>query len=62
MSQKSYYSTTGAIFLIITALHLLRVLNGWEVSISTFIVPMWISWVAVVLAGYLSYQGLKKKG
>lgn len=62
MSQKAYHATTGTIFLIIAALHLLRVLNGWEVNIGTFIVPMWLSWVGVLLAGFLAYQGLKRRG
>lgn len=61
MSQKSYYATTGTVFLIIAILQLLRVLNGWPAFIGTFVVPMWLSWVAVLLAGYLAYQGLKKK-
>jgi len=62
MNQKSYYLTTGAVFLTIAVLHLLRVVNGWPASISTFVVPVWLSWVAVLVAGYLAYQGLKNRG
>ncbi|MBI2087045.1 MAG: hypothetical protein HYT69_02640 [Candidatus Zambryskibacteria bacterium] len=61
MNQKTYYSVTGVIFLIIAVLHLLRILNSWPAEIGIVAVPMWASWVAVVLAGYLSYHGLKKK-
>ncbi|KKT96564.1 MAG: hypothetical protein UW97_C0008G0021 [Parcubacteria group bacterium GW2011_GWA2_45_15] len=61
MSSKAYYSTTGVIFLVIGVLHLLRVLNSWPVNIGTFVVPMWLSWAAVIVASYLSYQSLKKK-
>jgi len=62
MNSKSFYSISGTIFLLIAVGHLLRILNGWGAEIGSFSIPMWISWVAVVLAGYLSYQGLKKKG
>ena len=62
MSQKSYYAVTGTIFLIIVLLHLLRVLNGWPAEIGTVTVPMWASWVAVLLAGCLAYHGLKRRG
>ena len=62
MNSKSFYSVTGIIFLVIAAGHLLRTLNGWEAQIGSLLIPMWVSWVAIVLAGYLSYQGLKKKG
>jgi len=61
MSQKAFYATTGTIFLIIAVLHLLRILNSWPATISSFVVPIWASWVAVVIAGYLSYQGLKRR-
>ncbi len=61
MSQKSYYSVTGTVFLIIGVLHLLRVLNSWPANIGTFVVPIWFSWAAVLLAGYLAYHGLKRK-
>jgi len=61
MSQKSYYTITGAVFLIIAILHLLRIVNGWPADIGGFIVPMWLSWIAVLLAGYLAYHGLKIK-
>lgn len=61
MSQKSFYSLTGIIFLIVVIVHLLRVVNGWSVSIGTFDMPVWASWVAVVLASYLSYQGLRRR-
>lgn len=61
MSPKSYYAITGFIFLIVAIIHLLRVLNGWTARIDTFSVPMWASWVALVIAGYLASQGLRKK-
>ena len=62
MSQKSFYSVVGALFLIITVIHFLRILNGWEVNIDAFSMPMWASWVSVLLAGYLAYHGLKRRG
>ena len=62
MSQKSYYAVTGTIFLIIAVLHFFRVLNSWSAEIGTVTIPMWASWVAVLLAGYLAYHGLKRKG
>ena len=62
MSQKSYYSVTGTIFLVITVLQFLRIINSWPAEIATVAVPMWASWVAVLLAGYLAYHGLKKRG
>ena len=58
MSQRTYYSVTGVIFLIIALLHLGRVIYGWEAVIGGWAVPLWLSGVAVVVAGCLSYCGL----
>ncbi len=62
MNQKTFNSTAGTIFLIISILHLLRIVNGWPASIGAFAVPIWLSWVAVAVAGFLAYHGLKKRG
>jgi len=61
MNQKSYNSITGFVFLVVTIVHLLRVLNGWDISIHTFDMPIWVSWIGVLLAGYLTSQGLRKR-
>jgi len=61
MSQKNFNAFAGFIFLVVLIVHLLRVLNGWAVSIDEFEMPMWASWVAIVLAGCLAYHGLRKK-
>jgi len=40
-------------------IHLLRVLMGWSANIAGWDVPVWLSLVAVVLAGYLAYSAYK---
>ena len=58
MGPKSFSITAGAIFLIIALLHALRILYGWEAVIGGLKVPTWISWIALVISGYLAYAGL----
>ncbi|MAF79971.1 hypothetical protein CL629_02740 [bacterium] len=58
-NKKIYYRATSIIFLIIAAGHLLRVVKGWEAIIGGVAIPMWFSWGAVALAGYLAYRGHK---
>lgn len=60
MHHDTYRKFTGGIFAIIAVLHLLRVVNSWPAQIASFTVPMWLSWVALLLAGYLAYSGLKR--
>ena len=59
MNQKAFVKITASIFLIIFALHLLRILSNWEAQIGGWSVPFWLSWLALILSGYLTYQGFK---
>ena len=58
MDHKSFHSIAGVIFLAIAILHLVRIVYGWDAVIDKFEVPMWVSYVVVAVAGYLSYSGL----
>ena len=59
MNQRSFCLVSGIIFLIIAFLHLLRIVLSWEAVIAGWIVPLWVSWLALIIAGYLGYEGLK---
>lgn len=48
---------TAIIFLIISVLHFARAFLGWEASIAGLVVPVWGSWVALVVSGFLAYSG-----
>lgn len=57
MKQKTYCIVTAVIFLVVATLHVARIFLGWEVSINGWLVPLWVSWVALPLVGYLVYRG-----
>jgi hypothetical protein len=59
MSQKTYLKAAGLIFLLIAALHLLRLVFGWEAVFEGWIVPQWVSAVALAVVGYLAYEGFR---
>jgi len=59
MSHKTYAVATGIIFLLIALLHLLRLLYGWEAIIAGWSVPSWVSVVALIVTGYLAYEGFR---
>ena len=62
MSRKAYFAVTGIIFLAIAILHLLRIIFGWSPVVEGWAVPVWLSWVALVVAGWLGYEGLRFAG
>ena len=44
---------------MIALAHLLRIFYGWRVVIGHSAVPDWISWIALIVAGYLGYEGIR---
>ena len=59
MSQKTFSTVVGVIFAVIAVLHLLRAVLGWQAVIGSFTIPMWLSWVAVVVSAFLAYSAFK---
>ena len=59
MKQHSFNKAAGIIFLVIALLHLARVFYGFGAVINGWKVPMGLSWVTVIVASYLSYQGFQ---
>lgn len=57
MNKHTYVTVTATIFLVVTVLHLTRIVTGFEASMGGLVVPMWISWVGLAVAGFLSYTG-----
>lgn len=55
-SERNLLRIAGLVFLIVSLLHLTRIAFGWELIIGTAVVPLWLSWVAVLLPAYLSYS------
>ena len=59
MQNKNYLTVVTVIFALITVVHGLRIISGWSTEIGGWTVPMWVSWLAVLVAGYLAYTGFK---
>lgn len=59
MKQQAFARTAGVIFLVIALLHLTRAMYGWEAAINGWSVPLWFSWVVVLVAGYFALQGMQ---
>jgi uncharacterized protein YacL len=59
MSQKTFSLVAGVLFLLIALAHVLRIAFGASVVIQNTSIPMWASMVAVVITGFLAYEGLR---
>ncbi len=59
MGKQTYYKVVSVVFLMIALLHFLRGIFKWEAIIGSAAIPVWFSWVAVVIAVYLGIRGLQ---
>ncbi len=60
LDQRAYNTITAGLFLVIAALHLLRIIFGWSAQIGGLDIPLWASWLALVVAGALAYFGFRQ--
>lgn len=59
MSQRTFSLVAGVVFGLVALAHVLRILLGWSIVIQDLSVPMWASWIAVIVMGYLAYEGFR---
>jgi hypothetical protein len=57
--MRTYLQISGTLFGLIALAHLLRLFRHWPIDLAGHMVPLWASWVGVVLAGGLSVWALR---
>jgi hypothetical protein len=60
MDQKTYNTITAVVFLIVALLHLLRAIFGWPAQIGDLSIPLWASWLALIVSAALAYFGFRQ--
>ena len=61
MNKMTLVRCAGIVFAIVAVGNLVRLVVGWEVSVAGRAVPLWASGLAVLVAGYLSYESFRKR-
>ena len=61
MTDKTFHLIAGLVFAVIALVQALRIVMGWSVVIGGWSAPMWISWVAIIVAGGLSYLAFTRR-
>jgi hypothetical protein len=59
MTTRAFCTLAAAIFALIAPLQLIRIVMGWSVTLNGVDVPFWASWIAVAVAGALSFVGFR---
>ncbi|MDE1874714.1 MAG: hypothetical protein KGI79_02200 [Patescibacteria group bacterium] len=53
--QRSYFIIVGIITGVVAIAHLLRIIFGAGIDVSGWAVPLWLSWIGIIVAGFVSY-------
>ncbi len=56
MASKNYLFISSTIFGLIALVHLLILISGWTYKLENFIVPEWISFLTILVSGFMSYK------
>ena len=56
LKPSMYFTVTGVIFVAVAIMSAYRAFNGLAVSVGDWTVPVWVSWVALVVAAYLAWS------
>jgi hypothetical protein len=59
MSETTYVKIASTIFTLVALLHLMRIVLDWPAVIGGWDIPMWVSWVGLVVATALAFFGFK---
>lgn len=61
-TERGLLKLVGVIFLIIALVHLLRLAFGWSLIVGEANIPLWLSWLGVIIPAYLSYCSFRFSG
>ena len=53
--MKPFTTLAVVVFTIVAVLHLLRIFMGWEVVVGGTVIPMWASYLGLIIAGGLAF-------
>jgi len=56
MKSKKLMRLNAALFALVFIGHGARITNGWDMNLESWAIPMWLSWAAVVIIGYLGWN------
>ena len=62
MGRSSYRTVSGFVFGLIALLQGIRAVMQVPVQLGTTAIPVWVSWVAVIVAGALCVWAFKSSG
>ena len=59
MDAKTFSLVAGVIFAGVALFHLVRIFMEWAIVIGNWSIPMWVCWIALIVAGGLALLGFR---
>ena len=59
--SNEYVVVSGAFFGVVAVLHAIRALNHWPVHVGALEIPVWASWIAMVVGGSLCLWAFRSR-
>ena len=59
MTSRNFALLAAVIFAALAVVHLIRALWGWPIMVNTTDIPIWLSWVALIVTGVLAVLGFR---
>ena len=60
--MRMYIQVTGAVFGVMALVHVIRLILNWPAQVAGWVVPIWLSWVAILVAGALCVWAFRLAG
>ena len=54
--MKTFTTIAVAVFALVAFVHILRLILGWEITVNHSIIPMWVSFLGLVIAAFLAWM------
>jgi len=59
MEKQTFFLVAVIFFSLVGLLHLLRIIYSLPVAVGGVEIPLWLSYIAVILLGFLSFWAFK---
>ncbi len=59
MGYKNYCVVSGVLFSLVALAHLFRIIYGMSVQVDDYAVPMYVSWVGLVVPAGLAFWAFR---
>ena len=59
MGYKKYCLVSGIVFSLVALAHLLRIVDAMTIQVGDYAVPMWVSWIGLIVTAGLAFWALR---